>query len=387
MRCAIYGAGSLGTVLGAYMTKNGVPVELVNRNKAHVAALREKGATIKGTVEMNVPVNAITPDEMSGKYDVIFLMTKQLFNAEVVTFLKPFMTDNGVIVTLQNGIPEPGIAEIVGKNHTMGVTVEWGATLSAPGECILTSDPDSLSYHMGKMEGITDEQFETVKGLLEKMCPVHFEENLLGARWSKLLINATFSGLGTVVGGVFGANELLGKPFSKDELLNIAAEIEGHPDNVSPALLGGFTANAMEENSVRYVKSDVSEDLVFAAFVPPFELKTADARAVMPKEVSLKDSVFNLSRSALITASFLSGKYENLKLGCEDKLHQPFRLPLIPGGEKIIEKSYENGAIAAYISGAGSTMMAIFDCGNKKAEKIAKEILSSADFNGWKYYP
>ena len=142
----------------------------------------------------------------------------------------------------------------------------------------------------------------------------------------------------------------------------------------------------MEGKSVRYVKSEVPENLSFAAFVPPFELKTADARAVMPKEVSLKDSVFNLSRSALITASFLSGKYENLKLGCEDKLHQPFRLPLIPGGEKIIEKSYENGAIAAYISGAGSTMMAIFDCGNEKAEEISKEILSSAEFNGWKYF-
>lgn len=204
MKCAIYGAGSLGTVLGAYMTKNGAEVELINRNKEHVAALREKGATIKGTVEMNVPVNAITPDEMSGKYDVFFLMTKQLFNKEVVTMLKDYLTEDGVIVTLQNGIPEPGIAEIVGKNHTMGCTVEWGATLSAPGECILTSDPDSLSFHMGKMEGITDAQFNLVKGLLEKMCPVHFEENLLGARWSKLLINATFSGLGTVVGGVFG---------------------------------------------------------------------------------------------------------------------------------------------------------------------------------------
>ncbi len=204
MRCAIYGAGSLGTVLGAYMTKNGVPVELVNRNKAHVAAMREKGAHITGTVEMTVPVNAITPDEMSGKYEVILLMTKQLHNPEVVTFLKPFLADNGVIVTLQNGIPEPGIAEIVGKDHTMGCTVEWGATLSAPGECILTSDPDSLSFHMGKMDGITDEQFAMVKDLLEKMCPVHFEENLLGARWSKLLINATFSGLGTVVGGRFG---------------------------------------------------------------------------------------------------------------------------------------------------------------------------------------
>ena len=203
-KVAIYGAGSLGTVLGAYMTKNGVDVELVNRNKAHVAALNEKGAHITGTVEMTVPVKAITPDEMSGIYSVIFLMTKQLHNPEVVTFLKPFLEEDGVIVTLQNGIPEPGIAEIIGKEHTMGCAVEWGATLAAPGECILTSAPDSLSYHMGKMDGITDAQVETVKNLLEKMCPVHLEENLLGTRWSKLLINATFSGLGTVVGGCFG---------------------------------------------------------------------------------------------------------------------------------------------------------------------------------------
>ncbi|MBQ5322034.1 MAG: homoserine kinase [Oscillospiraceae bacterium] len=189
-----------------------------------------------------------------------------------------------------------------------------------------------------------------------------------------------------IVGGVFGANEILGNPFTKDELLNIAAEIEGHPDNVSPALLGGFTANAMEENKVCYVKAEVPEKLFFAAFVPPFELKTADARAVMPKEVSVKDAVYNLSRSSLITASFLSGKFENLKTGSEDKIHQPFRLPLIPGGSEIIEKSYENGALAAYISGAGSTMMAIFDCGKEEAEKIAENILSSGDFEGWKYF-
>lgn len=204
-KVAIYGAGSLGTVLGAFMTKNGVDVELVNRNKAHVQALREKGAHIIGTVEMTVPVKAIFPDEMQDTYEVIFLMTKQLFNPEVVTFLKPMLTEDGVIVTLQNGIPEPGIAEIVGKEHTMGCTVEWGATLSAPGECTLTSDKESLSYHMGRMDGITDAQMQRVKELLEKMCPVYFEENLLGARWSKLLINATFSGLGTVVGGCFGA--------------------------------------------------------------------------------------------------------------------------------------------------------------------------------------
>ena len=204
MRCAIYGAGSLGTVLGAYMTKAGVDVELINRNKEHVAAMKEKGAHITGTVEMTVPVKALTPDEMTGQYDVLFLMTKQLLNKEVVTFLKPYLTEKGVIVTLQNGIPEPGIAEIVGEDHTMGCVVEWGATLSAPGESTLTSEPDSLSFHMGKMKGITDGQVAQVKQLLETMCPVHIEENLLGARWSKLLINATFSGLGTVVGGLFG---------------------------------------------------------------------------------------------------------------------------------------------------------------------------------------
>ena len=203
-RYAIYGAGSLGTVLGAYITKNGGKIDLINRNKAHVQALNEKGAQIKGKVEMTVPVKALTPDEMTGKYDVILLMTKQLHNTEVVTMLKDYLTEKGVIVTLQNGLPEPDIADIIGPQHTMGCVVEWGATLSEPGVCILTSEPDSLSFHMGKMPGISDEQFTMVKNLLELMCPVHEEENLIGARWSKLLINATFSGLGTVMGGVFG---------------------------------------------------------------------------------------------------------------------------------------------------------------------------------------
>ncbi len=203
-RNAIYGAGSLGTVLGAFITKNGGRVDLINRNKAHVNILNEKGAHIIGTVDMTVPVKAITPDEMEGKYDVIVLLTKQLFNRDVVTMLKEFLSDDGVIVTLQNGIPEPGIAEIVGANHTMGCAVEWGAALIEPGVCELTSETDSLSFHMGKLEGITDAQFKMVKDLLELMCPVHEEENLMGARWSKLLINATFSGLGTVAGGVFG---------------------------------------------------------------------------------------------------------------------------------------------------------------------------------------
>ncbi len=204
MKYAIYGAGSLGTVLGAYLTKNGVDIELVDRNRAHVRALRETGAHVTGTVEMRVPVKALLPEEMTGTYSVIFLMTKQLDNPETAAFLKPFLAPDGVIATVQNGIPEPGLAAEVGQEHVIGCVVEWGAALTAPGESTLTSDPDSLSFHMGRMPGITDRQFDRVKRLLEKMCPVYTEENLTGARWSKLLINATFSGIGTALGGVFG---------------------------------------------------------------------------------------------------------------------------------------------------------------------------------------
>ncbi len=204
MRIAIYGAGSLGTVLGAYLTKNGVAVDLVNHNRAHVEALKTNGAHITGTVDFTVPVSALLPEEMTGKYDLIFLMTKQLRNREVVESLKGFLAEDGLVATLQNGIPEDGIAAVVGPEHTVGVVVEWGATLSAPGESTLTSEPDSLSFHMGGMPGIRQEQLRKVKDVLEKMCPVEIEENLPGARWSKLLINATFSGLGTVMGGTFG---------------------------------------------------------------------------------------------------------------------------------------------------------------------------------------
>lgn len=188
-----------------------------------------------------------------------------------------------------------------------------------------------------------------------------------------------------IVGGIFGANELLGKPFSKDELLNIAAEIEGHPDNVSPALLGGFTVNVMDK-TVKYCRTDVSEELFFVAFVPPFELKTAEARAALPKEVPMEDAVYNLSRSALITASFLSEDYRHLFSAFDDHLHQPYRLPLIPGGEKIICESCKLGALAAYISGSGSTMMAIFKTDKETVESNVKQILSSGDFSGWKYF-
>lgn len=138
MRAAIYGAGSLGTILGAYITKNGGKIELINRNKAHIEALNKRGAAVTGTVNFTQPVHAYTPDEMSGKYDIIFLMTKQQQNKEVVTYIKDYLSDDGVVVTLQNGIPEIEIGEIIGEERVLGCTVAWGATMQGPGTCELS---------------------------------------------------------------------------------------------------------------------------------------------------------------------------------------------------------------------------------------------------------
>ena len=204
MRIAIYGAGSLGTILGAFISKAGVPIELINRNKAHIEALKAKGAQVVGTMNFHQPVVAYTPDEMSGTYDILFLMTKQQHNAEVVQMLKGFLAPDGVLVTFQNGLPEMQIAEVLGEERVLGCTVAWGATMQSPGVCELTSEPDALSFSLGAISTQRSKHFAKVKELLETMGTVEVEENFLGTRWSKLLINAAFSGMSAVLGCTFG---------------------------------------------------------------------------------------------------------------------------------------------------------------------------------------
>ena len=204
MRTAIYGAGSLGTILGAYISKAGEPIELINRNQAHVNALQANGAQVIGTTQFTQPVTAYTPSEMSGTYDIIFLMTKQQHNPEVVSMLKDFLAEDGVLVTFQNGLPEVQIAEILGEERVLGCTVAWGATLQSPGICELTSEPDALSFSLGAISERRNRHFDKVKSLLELMGTVDIEENFIGTRWSKLLINAAFSGMSAVLGCTFG---------------------------------------------------------------------------------------------------------------------------------------------------------------------------------------
>ncbi|WP_298730595.1 homoserine kinase [uncultured Subdoligranulum sp.] len=162
-----------------------------------------------------------------------------------------------------------------------------------------------------------------------------------------------------IVAGILGANALLGDKLTKRQMLTLATAIEGHPDNVAPAMLGGFVTSVIDEGQVYSVKKDIDPELAFAAFVPDFRLLTAKARAALPQMVSHKDAVYNLSRAALATAAFCDGDYGLLGVATKDSLHQQYRLPLIQGGDEVFELALDLGALAVYISGAGPTIMAV----------------------------
>ena len=186
-----------------------------------------------------------------------------------------------------------------------------------------------------------------------------------------------------IVAGLVGANTLLGNPLTTDDLVDLAAQIEGHPDNTAPALLGGIVTAVFDGRKVHWVKQEVFTKLKFAALIPDFELKTEKARACLPKEVSHKDAVYNLSRAALFSVSLLTGKFENLRTAVHDKLHQPYRMELIPNCREVFDIAYTHGAYGVFISGAGPTIMAIADESNEFFEGKMKFSLENAGLTGW----
>lgn len=189
-----------------------------------------------------------------------------------------------------------------------------------------------------------------------------------------------------IIAGLVGANRMLGNPLTKDDLVDLSAQIEGHPDNTAPALLGGIVTAVFDGRKVHWVKQEVFTKLKFVSIIPDFELKTEQARACLPKEISHKDAVYNLSRAALFSASLLTGKFENLRTAVHDRLHQPYRMELIPHCREVFDIAYTHGAYGAYISGAGPTIMAIVDEENKYFAGKMKFSLENAGLTGWQVH-
>ena len=206
--------------------------------------------------------------------------------------------------------------------------------------------------------------YRSAKGLFEKV----------GKQIPPLKITQTnpipmARGLGSssacIIAGLLGANRMLGDVLNTQELLTLATSIEGHPDNVAPALLGGLTSSVFEEGKVYSVKRNVDETLCFAAIVPDYKLLTEAARAAL-------DAAYNLSRAALVPAAFCEGRHDLLAIATEDKLHQPYRMPLMPGSKEVFDMARLCGAKAVYVSGAGSTVMAVAE--KAEAEKFYSKL-------------
>lgn len=194
--------------------------------------------------------------------------------------------------------------------------------------------------------------------------------NSIGQSPSELKINIHSNipvarGLGSsssvIVGALIAANELLGRPADEVALLSIACEIEGHPDNITPAIVGGLVISSQEEDGiVVYRKLEWPDDWAVTVCVPDFELSTDIARSVLPKEVPMKDAIFNAKRLAMFVQAVHTKDSELMKLALQDRLHQPYRMKLVPGLDKIIDnlRHFDN-VLGCVLSGAGSSILVI----------------------------
>ena len=166
------------------------------------------------------------------------------------------------------------------------------------------------------------------------------------------------SSAAAIVAALFAANVATGSLLSKDDILDMATAIEGHPDNVAPAIFGGITTSVMQGDQARYLRFLPPSKLNMVVAIPNFSLSTHEARSVLPKAIPFKDAVFNISRTALVIGALCQGEFHHLRYALEDKIHQPYRKHLIPGMQQVFDAALEKGALGAAISGAGSCLIA-----------------------------
>lgn len=180
-----------------------------------------------------------------------------------------------------------------------------------------------------------------------------------------------------IVAGLTAANALIGNPFNRREILQFATNIEGHPDNVAPAIFGGFTVNAVTNGRVDCFSFLPRFRMKFVVAVPNFPLSTRMARKVLPTEVPMKDAIFNIGRASMLVAALTRGNERYLRLGLDDALHQPYRAELIPGMYDVFKAARRAGAASATLSGAGPCLIAYVLERRHAEEAVGKAMLEA----------
>ncbi|MGM9937387.1 MAG: homoserine kinase [Candidatus Ornithomonoglobus sp.] len=162
-----------------------------------------------------------------------------------------------------------------------------------------------------------------------------------------------------IIGGMLAANVISGRKLSYSEILNIAAEMEGHPDNVGPALYGGLCISATAGRKTIVKSEKLENNLKFAVLIPDFYVATKKSRGALPELIHLRDAADNISSALILHEALVTGDYDMLRFGVRDKIHQPYRKGYIGGFDEIFDKTYDCGSKATYLSGSGPTIMSI----------------------------
>ena len=254
-------------------------------------------------------------------------------------------------------------------NHIAVTVLEDGGSpevdVAGEGEGELAGDAENLTYRaMAFLYGEADEEMPPFRMRCHNTIP---------------LSRGLGSSAAAISGGLVAANALLGEPFTANDLLEMAATIEGHPDNVAAAVHGGLQLVVMDDRQLYTAPIDVPAELQAVLFVPERRIATADARRVLPGEVSVADAVYNMSRAALLVAGMQANRPEYLSIATQDRLHQPYRQTIFPPMKVIFEAARNAGALGVFLSGSGSTILALTQ---DRSMTVAYEMFDAARLAG-----
>jgi homoserine kinase len=220
-----------------------------------------------------------------------------------------------------------------------------GVTIQGEGAETLERDPSNLVYR--SMARVFQETGTSMPELA------------VACRNAIPLARGLGSSSAAVVGGLVAGNALCGDALTTEELLRLAVEIEGHPDNVAPALLGGCQIVTHDGDTLITAAVPIASPLKAVLFIPDQAMPTAQARALLPSQISRDDAVFNMARTALLVGALATGSYQHLRVATQDRLHQPPRQAIFPAMPLIFRAALAAGALGVFLSGAGSTILAL----------------------------
>lgn len=186
-----------------------------------------------------------------------------------------------------------------------------------------------------------------------------------------------------IVGGMLAANIISERHLSYNEIIHLASQMEGHPDNAGPALYGGFCVSVMTDDRTIVRSRKLKPNIKFAVMIPDYFVATKKSRGTLPETVPMRDAAFNISRALLFRDALASGDTELLKEGVKDRLHQQYRKAYVEEMDKIFEKTYSLGSCATYLSGSGPTILSVLDGGYKRFAEEMRRFFNENEHN-WK---